>query len=268
MNIKETFSSLLPGVDISDEFVTKLTASIESTVAQRVVEETQSIQEKANKEIAKIKEDSAEYKKYADEQIKEVSEKANAYAEYVVAEMTNKVDDYCEYVVEKFVKDNKDQLVESAQYAKMVKVINTIKEAFESNFYQLNPEPAGKNLEDQLTESKKAFNDLFEEHRVLKKQISDYSAYVDSENRKNIFNRLTEGMADTQKERLERLVEKTRFEDLEDYQSGVALMIEEFKQGSGKSKVSEEPMKEEKEKEKKVISEASSDKMKAYLERL
>ena len=75
-------------------------------------------------------------------------------------------------------------------------------------------------------------------------------------------------MADTQKERLEKLVEKANFENLEEYESGVALMAEELKQVANKS-ASSASVAEEKKESKTVISEgASNDKMKAYLERL
>ena len=268
MNIKETLSNLLPGVEISDEFVTKLTASIEAAVAQRVDEETKAIQEKAEEEKAELVAKATEYETYANEQIQEISDKANAYAEYVVEEMTQKVEDYCEYVVEKFVRDNKTQLVETAEYARMSKVLRTIREAFETNFFQLNPEPANQSLEKQIQESKRAFNELFEEHRTLKRQIDEYSSYVDSENRKAVFVNVTEGMADTQKERLEKLVEKANFETLDEYELGVTLMAEEFKQASSKSNSSKTHV-EEKRETRPVISESTSnDKMKAYLERL
>ena len=266
VNIKETLSSLLLNVEISEEFVTKLTASIETAVAQRVEEETKAIEDKAEAYKAELEVKAAEYEAYANDQIKEVTDKANAYAEYVVEEMTQKVDDYCEYVVEKFVKENKERLVESAEYARMAKVLKNIREAFETNFFQLTPEPAAQSLESQLGESKQAFNELFEEHRTLKRQIADYSAYVDSENRRSIFTRVTEGMADTQKERLERLVEKANFETLEEYEAGVSLMVDEFKQASTKTSA---PVTEKKEEKKEVVVEsASNDKMKAYLERL
>lgn len=268
MNIKETLETLLPGVEISDEFVTKLTASIEAAVAQRVVEETEAIQKKAEEQKAELEAQVAEHEKYAKEQIQEITEKADAYAEYVVEEMTKKVEDYCEYVVEKFVKDNRDKLVETAEYARMAKVLRNIREAFESNFFQLDPEPASKSIEKQLEESKKAFNELFENHRTLKRQIEDYSNYIDGENRKAIFGRVTEGLADTQRERLERLVEASNFGSLEEFEAGVTLMVDEFKQAIAKSS-NLTSVKEDKTKPAQVVSESnSSDKMKAYLERL
>lgn len=268
MNIKETLASLLPNVEISDEFVTKLTASIETAVAQRVVEETKAIQEKAEADKTELEEKAAEYEAYANEQIKEITDKANAYSEYVVEEMTQKVEDYCEYVVEKFVNDNKAQMVETAEYARMAKVLKNIRESFETNFFQLDSAPAQQNLQKQVEESKQAFNELFEDHRTLKRQISEYSNYVENENRKAIFNKITEGMADTQKERLERLVEKANFENLEEYEEGVNLMAEEFKHIKDAPNTFKKLASEEKTTEKTVINESRSHNMKAYLERL
>lgn len=269
MNIKETLTNLLPGVDISNEFVTKLTASIEAAIVKRVDEETKYIQETAELEKQELIKKAEEYEVYANDQIKEVTDKANAYAEYVVEEMTQKVEDYCEYVVEKFVKDNKTQMVETAEYAKMAKVLKNIREAFEANFFQLDPQPANENLEKQIEESRASFNELFEEHRMLKRQIAEYSEYVDRENRKSVFAKITEGMADTQKERLEILVEKANFENIDEYTSGVTLMAEEFRQVANKSDFSTKWVTEEKKKPKMVISEnTSNDRMKAYLERL
>lgn len=267
MNIKDTLSTLLPGVDISEEFVTKLSASIEAAIAQRVEEETKAIADKAEADKNELMEKANEYEQYANDQIKEVSDKANAYAEYVVEEMTRKVDDYCEYVVEKFIKENKEQLVESVEYARMSKVLNTIREAFETNFFQLNPEPASKSLETQLEERRQSFNELFEEHRLLKRQIEDYSAYVDSENRKTIFNKVTEGLADTQKERLEKLVEKSNFNSIEEYEAGVKMMVEELQVlNSSKPLIKEE--KKQSDIIPPVIKEDNGDRMKAYLARL
>lgn len=268
MNIKETLTELLPNVDISDEFVTKLTASIETTIAKRVVEETKAISDKLEEQKEENQNQIAIIEKSASDQVKEITEKANAYADYVIKEMTQKVEDYCEYIVEKFVRDNQEKLVETAEYARMAKVLRNIREAFETNFFQLNPEPASVDIEKQLSESKKAFNELFEDHRKLKRQIAEYSDYVESENRKTIFNRITENMADTQKERMERLVEASNFSSTEEYEIGISLLAEEFKKTGVKTTETQKP-KEEKQVSSNFINEANSiDKMKSYLERL
>jgi hypothetical protein len=75
-------------------------------------------------------------------------------------------------------------------------------------------------------------------------------------------------MADTQKERLERLVEKANFENLEEYETGVALMAEEFKQVANKSGSSKSVVEEKKETRMTISEGDSNNKMKAYLERL
>jgi uncharacterized protein YdiU (UPF0061 family) len=224
MNIAEQFAALLPGVEISEEFVAKLTASIETAVAQRVDEQTKAIEEKAEEYVASIK-----------KEMEEISEKANAYAEYVVNEMTQKVDDYCDFVIEQFVEENRQKLVETEEYCRMNKVLRSIREAFETNYFQLSTEPANRDLSSKLQEQKEAFNQLFEEHRQLKNQVEAYSKYVEEENRKEAFKNLTEGLADTQINKIASLIEKASFPDTESFKHGVSLMVEEFKSSKASS---------------------------------
>lgn len=269
MNIAEQLKTLLPGVEITEEFVTKLTASIEAAVAQRVEEETNEITEKANAYGQYVYEQAEEYSEHCKSQIAEISEKAEAYAEYVVEEMTKKVDDYSEYVIEKFVQEQKDRLVETVEYARMSNVLRNIREAFEANYFTLSDEPANISLEAKLEESKTAYNTLFEEHRTLKRQIDSYSEYVDTENRRNVFERVTVNLADTQKERLLRLVEKANFPSLEAYEAGVTLMVQEIT--SSDKSTSDAIAKPAITEGKTVITETKvpqNDRMKAYLERL
>lgn len=256
MNIKEQLTALLPGVEISDEFVDKLTASIETAVAQRVEEQTTEINKKAEEKIAAIQ-----------EELKEVAAKANAYAEYVVEEMTQKVEDYCEYVIEQFVEENRAKLVETEEYCRMARALRAIREAFEVNYFQVNnTEPAAQALEDKLEESRKEFNNLFEQHRTLKRQVEEYSKYVEGENRKAVFESVTTDLADTQKERLSRLVEKAEFPSLESYREGLKLMVEEIKPALITE--TKPPVDEKTTKGPEADVPVFPDKMKAYLERL
>lgn len=256
MNLLEQLKDLLPDVEISDDFVAKLTASIETVVAQRVEEETKEIHEKADEYAATIQ-----------QEVEDIKEKASAYADYVVEEMTQQVEDYCEFVIEQFVKDEQKKLVETEEYIRMSKTLNNIREAFEKNYFQLNSEPASKEMERQLKESKDDFNKLFEEHRILKRQIQEYSEYVENENRKAIFESVTVDLADTQKERLVRLMERAEFSDLESYKLGLEMMVEELGFKEHKEESIEKPIvptiTENRTKET-----VSPDRMKTYLEYL
>jgi uncharacterized protein YdiU (UPF0061 family) len=218
MNIAEQLKSLLPDVEISEDFVTRLTASIETAVAQRVEEQTKEINKKAEEDLAAVQ-----------SEIKEITDKANAYAEYVMEEMTKKVDDYCEFVIEQFVEENRKKLVETEEYCRMAATLNTIREAFETNYFQLNSEPANLETQEKLAESKKDFNELFAQHRELKNQIEEYSQYVETENRKAIFETATKDLAESQKEKVQRLVEKSSFPDRATFEIGLQMMVEEFK---------------------------------------
>jgi hypothetical protein len=257
MKIQEQLAALLPGVEISEEFVAKLTASIEATVAQRVDEQTVEI-----KKLAEEKE------KEHQTQLQEVTDKANAYAEYVVEEMTKKVEDYCEYVVEQFVEDNRAKLVETEEYCRMAKTLRSIKEAFETNYFQVNNvEPATQAIADQLAEARSEHNKLFEQHRTLKRQVEEYSKYVESENRRAVFESVTADLADTQKERLTRLIQAAEFPTLDAYSQGLKYMVEEI--GSNKALITEvNPVSDRGTENDKSPTSSVDDRMKAYLERL
>lgn len=255
MDLKETLATLLPNIEISDEFVKKLSTSIETTVARRVDEETKIIQEKSNEHEIEMK-----------KQLDEVTEKANAYAEYVVEEMTQKVEDYCDYVIKQFIEEQKEKLIETEEYCRMATVLKKIREAFESNYFQLTNEPASKQLNDKLDESKKEFNKLFEENRNLKRRIEDFTTSADKANRKQIFESLTVDLAETQKERLESLVEKTQFSTLEGFKEGLKLFVEEIKM-TGKDQ-SKDTSKEKNDSSKQTSFQEIDNKMKIYIEKL
>ncbi len=255
MKIEEQLANLLPGVEISEEFVKKFSASIETAVAKRVETQTKAIEEKAEKYVAEAK-----------AQIEEITSKANAYAEYVVKEMTKKVDDYCEFVIEKFIEENKRKLVETEEYCRMSKTLRAIKESFEKNYFQLNAEPANKDLLMKLKESKDAFNQLFEEHRSLKHKIDEYGQYVEKQNRKNIFETLTINLADSQKEKIAKLVERANFDNLATYETGVKLLVEELDTKVSKITETKKPTIENHKSE--TIIEQTDNKMKSYLSRL
>lgn len=259
--IKEILSKALPQTEISEEFMTKLNASFETVIAQRVDEETKQLNKKISAYKRRLIEQKQLNKAYTAKRVKQVTEKAEKYADYVVEEMTKKVESYCNYVVENFVKKNKDRLIESAEYARMAKTLSTIRSVFESNYFQLNPIQGSKHLESQLKESNRAFNELFEEHRILKQQINEYSDYIQKENRKAIFNKLTENLSYTQKEKLKILSEKAKFDTIEEFEEGISLMIEEYNHQPNNKYISEE-------KETKTVSIDTNDKMKSYLENL
>lgn len=214
----EQLKALLPeGTELSDEFETKLVASFETAVAQRVQEQVEDVSNKAE-----------EYAAYCKSEVEAIQEKANEYAEYVVEQMTQKVEDYAAHIVEQFVSEHQERMVETAEYNRMRTVFNLMKEAFEVNFFGLTNEPANEKLAADLKETKQEYNRLFKEHNQLRRQISDYDEYVTEQNKAAIFAEITADLADTQKERLERMVESANFSTTESYREGVTMMVEQL----------------------------------------
>lgn len=247
MNIAEKISKLVPDLQLTEEFVNTIEASFENAVSQRVSEKTQ-----------KINEEAEEYAKTMKDQLNEVTEKANAYAEYVVEEITKKVEDYCEFVIEQFIQENKEKFIDIEEYGRMASTLHAVREAFERNYFQMSENPGQQELNRKLAESRSSFNALFEEHRKLKTQLENFEQFIEKEARQKVFDELTEDLAESQKEKIEKLIEQSNFKDIDGFKTGLSIMVEEFTSHTPEKK-------KETPESKKVITEG---KMAEYLSRL
>lgn len=235
MDITQELKELLEGVELSEDTLIKLKLMVEQVIQSR----TSSLQE----EIEAIKNESTL-------QVESIKAKADEYAQYVVQEMSEKVDAYVEYVVEKFIEENKAALIEHQEFSRMKNVFESVKRAFEDGLFKLNESAYVSELQAKLAESADAYNKLFEETATLKKQLEEQQYGI-------VFENLTKNLADTQREKISRLVENVSFESIDEFKRGVELMIEEIVVSSKK-----EPLKEE------VLTDSSepvNDKMKQYL---
>lgn len=186
------------------------------------------LQEKADEYGNFLQEKADEYGNFLQENAEAygifLQEKANDYGQHVVAEMTDKVDDYTSYVVEKFVNENKAALIEQNEYDRMKKLFENVKTAFEHNSFKLNEEievPKDTSLETKLKESLEAYNELYGEFAEVKKNFEEMQYSM-------VFENVTKDLADTQKERVNKLVKNVSFSSISEFQRGVELMVEEI----------------------------------------
>lgn len=206
----EKLKELMPDIEISDQFADKLQESVQLTVAELVERKVTEIEAEKAAEIAKL------------------TEQANAYAEYVIEETTNKVDEYCSFVVEQFIEENKQKLVEHEDYVRTVGALKSIKESFEKNYFTLNTDAVIDSLKEEQAKDKELYGKLFEANQELKKEMSALKESVEADKRKNLIESLVSSLADTQKEKIRKLVEGSSFSSLETMAEGVKLMINEL----------------------------------------
>jgi hypothetical protein len=236
MDITKELKTLLEGLELSEDTLVKLKLMVEKAIQER----TASLQE----EIENVK-------KEAELQIESIKVKADEYAQYVVQEISEKVDAYAEYVVEKFINDNKAALVEHQEYERMKNVFENIKRAFEDGLFKLDESSTLHEMQKKLDEATEAYNKLFEETVALKKQLEEQQFAI-------VFENLTRDLADTQREKISKLIENISFASIDEFKRGVELMIEEIVSSK------KEQVNETNEKPQLQI----NDRMKEYLSRL
>jgi CII-binding regulator of phage lambda lysogenization HflD len=106
-------------------------------------------------------------------------------------------------------------------------------------------------MQKKLDEATEAYNKLFEETVALKKQLEEQQFAI-------VFENLTRDLADTQREKISKLIENISFASIDEFKRGVELMIEEIVSSK------KEQVNETNEKPQLQI----NDRMKEYLSRL
>lgn len=248
MDIKQDIKTLFSDVELSEETLTAmnslLTESVKSKtdplseeivalkvqiaeLAEQHKLELEEMETKANEYGAFLQEKADEYGEYIKEQADEygtfLQNKANDYGKFIAEELSTKIDDYTDYVVEKFVAEHESSLLEQAEYNRMKQLFEDIKVSFEQNHFKLNEsqEPQNSDLEMKLSESTKAYTELYNEFVSTKKQLEDAQFAM-------IFENMTRDLTDTQKERVNNLLKNVSFSSLSEFKRGVELMVEEF----------------------------------------
>lgn len=223
----EELKALFPDLEISEDTILKIKIMVENAVAEKTktaLAESATAIEAAQASIATITEQAEQELASV---VADMTEKAEAYAEYVVKEMTEKVDAYAEYVVERFITDNADALKEGIEYGRMQRVFESIKSAFETASYELTDVKVVEDAasEAALTEAKSTCNKLFNENQQLVKENTEMQFAM-------VFESMTRDLADTQKEKLNALIENVTFDGVAEFKRGVELMIAQLTENS------------------------------------
>lgn len=194
----EDVEAMFSGQELSEEFKTKATTIFEAAINAKAAEAIAEV-EKA-KEIA----------------IAEGVEK-------VKEELTEKVDTYLDYVVEQWMKDN-EIAIEKGLKAELVEdFLGGLKNLFMEHYIDV-PEEKVDVLEEQATEIEQLKAKLNEqiEAAVEQKQVLD--TFVARE----ILASVSEGLADTEAEKVAKLAEGVEFVDADQYREKLETIKESY----------------------------------------
>lgn len=205
-------------------------------------EEVEELKESHEAEIVFLKEMANEYgdmlKEKANEYGDMLKEKANKYGAYITESVTGKVKEYADYAIEQFVTENKERFVETEEYDRMRSAFDYIKEAFEQNGFNVREDAQYQEVQQSLVESAEEYEKVFEELQSAREEI-------ESLKRSAIFEKATADLADTQKEKVNELLENVSFDSTEEYEQGLAVIVEQAMKGPTKVETDDLPLQEE-----------------------
>jgi len=184
--------------DLSEEFKEKAATIFETAVKTRLAEKGKEIQAKADKEV--------------DEKVSAVKE-----------ELVEKVDSYLNYVVEEWIKDNKLAIDKGIRSEIAEDFISGLKTLFKEHYIDV-PEEKYDVLEAMAQEKEELEKKLNEE---IAKNVEISKSNL-SFSKEKIFSEASNGLADTEAEKLKDLAENIEFKDEKDFSKKLDTIKESY----------------------------------------
>ena len=240
--MNEQLKELLETLNLSEDTVTAMQAALTEALEAAKEEgkkeakadadkEKEELEDEHDEEVKSLKENANAYGDYLKEQANAygefLKENANSYGELIKESVSEKMKEYAEYSVEEFITENKARFVETEEYERMKAAFGYIREAFERNAFDVRDDVAVIELQESLQESTAQYESLFEDLSLAKDEI-------DRLNRQIILEHAVANLADTQKEKVNKLVESVSFDSIDEYKDGIAMIVEQAK-GSEKN---------------------------------
>ena len=199
IDVKEHVDALVAGDDsLSEEFKQKAATVFEAAIKSKVKEIAEDMQ--------------ADY----DKKLTEETSKSKD-------ELVEKVDSYLAYVVEEWMKENELALERGIKGEIAEDFISGLKKLFEDHYIDV-PDEKYNVLEDQsskIDELNKKLNESIEKNVELSKENGEHK-------RQNIIDEASKELADTQKEKFNKLAEEVEYSNEEDFKTKVATIKESY----------------------------------------
>ena len=197
-SVEDDINALVEGEELSEEFREKAATIFEAAINSKVKgikeELTASYEEKLVEEVASIKE-----------------------------ELKDRVDSYLEYVADEWIAENQ-LAVESGLKEEMTEsFISGMKSLFEEHYVTIPEEKYDviESMVDKLDEMEGKLNEQIEKNIALNKRLAESVSDV-------VFAEVTDGLAQTQRDKLAGLVENVEFESETAYREKLETLKESY----------------------------------------
>ena len=238
IDVEEDLKALVEGEDLSEEFQDKARTIFETAIKTKVVE----IKEELNEA-------------YAAALVEEL--------DGIKAGLTERVDSYLEYVADEWIQENA-LAVEAGLKTEMTEsFLDGMKSLFEEHYVTIPEEKYDvlNSMVDKLDEMESKLNEQIDKNVALNRRLAESTA-------DGIFAEVTEGLADTQKEKLANLAENVEFESETDYREKLGTLKESYFPSNTSAPTSTSENLSEEVSTDEVISEEVNPTMQAYLNTL
>jgi len=198
VNVEEDLAALFGGEELSEEFQQKAKTIFEAAV---------------NSKVAVVKEEmSTEYEKTLTEHL-----------EGVKSELVERCDAYLEYVSDEWLKENALEVEHGLKTEMTESFLSGMKSLFEDHYVSIPDDKYDvlESMVNKLDDMEGRLNEQIEKNVSLNKRLGDSTA-------DGIFRDIAEGLAETQKEKLQSLAEGVEFEGEEQYREKLVTLKESY----------------------------------------
>tara|TARA_Y100000817_G_C16843270_1_gene538978 strand:- start:51 stop:1187 length:1137 start_codon:yes stop_codon:yes gene_type:complete len=198
IDIEEDVNALLGGEDLSEEFKEKARTIFEAALKSKIAEVTQVLE--------------SQYAEKLEEGVAEAR-----------GELAERVDSYLEYVSDEWFNENA-LVIEHALKTEMTEsFLSGMKSLFEEHYVQIPDEKYDvlESMVDKLDDMETKLNEQIEKNISLNKRLSESVA-------DGVLDQVSEGLAQTQKEKLASLAESVEFESEDTYREKLTTLKESY----------------------------------------
>ena len=197
-SVEDDLNALIQGEELSEEFREKAATIFEAAINSKVKgikeELTASYEEKLVEEVASIKE-----------------------------ELKDRVDSYLEYVADEWIAENQLAVAAGLKEEMTESFISGMKSLFEEHYVTIPEEKYDviESMVDKLDEMEGKLNEQIEKNVALNKRLAESVSDV-------VFAEVTDGLAQTQKDKLAGLVDNVEFESETAYREKLNTLRESY----------------------------------------
>ena len=194
VDVSEDVAALIDGEELSEDFKKKAATIFEAAVKSKI--------SKIRKQIRD------ESKTYMENQ-----------TEAIQTEMTEKMDEYMNYVVKEWMEENKLAVETGVRNEVTESFISGLKKLFEEHYIDVpsEKEDVFESLVQEVAELETKLDEQTQKHMDTVKELNTYRA-------KDVFHEITDGMVDTDIEKMKELTEDVDYESDEQYKEKLNII--------------------------------------------